>query len=77
MAPLSRGDWMARGTHLDGEFVIEVADAKQLRPEALAGGQRIDADGGTHVLELLAEGRILPDLVLVLGGKLFQLPSES
>lgn len=42
----------------------------------LLTGQRIHPNGGTHVLELHSELRILSDLLLVLAGKFLQVGLE-
>lgn len=67
----------ARGTanldNADGELEIEVIDApaEELGPDAPAaapaaavvgGGERVDADGGTHARELCAEGGVRADV---------------
>ena len=36
---------------LHAELVVKVSHAEHLRPESLAGGQRVHADGGAHVLK--------------------------
>ena len=40
---------------LDGEVVVELTNAKQLVPKALATGQGVDASRVAHVAEGLAE----------------------
>jgi hypothetical protein len=48
---------------LHPELVIKVADPKHLRPDALAGHQRIHSRVGTHHMEARTELGVLPDVI--------------
>lgn len=64
--------------HLDGQFIVKVPDAnsQSLGPKALLRNEGIDAEGGAHLQKLLAKGRIVLDVRLVLLGKIGQLDLE-
>ena len=49
--------------NLDAQLGVEVAKAQELRPHALVGHQRVNADVGAHPVELCAEHWALPDLL--------------
>lgn len=38
--------------NLDGEFIVEVPNSQKLSPEALVGGEGVDANTGAHFVEL-------------------------
>ncbi len=53
----------ARLDDLHAQFRVEVAKAEELRPHAVVGHQRVDADVGAHAVELRAEHRAAADLL--------------
>ena len=63
---------MREGRHLDGELVVKVAEAEQVRPHALVRGEGVDAAGGAHGVKLGSEHGVAPDGRPVAKGELLE-----